>query len=49
MTVFALPGWHTLQVLYLSYPVSWFVTFAVHFVCYHVVVRKLPRTDGALA
>ena len=49
MTVFAVPGWHTLQVLYLSYPVSWFVTFAVHFLCYHVVVRKLPRTDGALA
>ena len=38
LTVFA--GTHTLTVLYLSYPVSWFVTFAIHFLCYMIVARK---------
>ncbi len=38
MTVFA--GNHTLEILYLSYPVSWFITFAVHMACYQAVKRK---------
>ena len=38
MTVFAQN--HTLTVLYMSYPVSWFVTFAIHFFCYMLVARK---------
>ena len=38
MTVFAQN--HTLTVLYMSYPVSWFVTFAIHFLCYMLVARK---------
>ena len=38
MTVFA--GNHTLEILYLSYPVSWFITFAAHMACYQAVKRK---------
>ena len=38
LTVFAQN--HTLTVLYLSYPVSWFVTFAIHFLCYWFIARK---------
>ena len=38
LTVFAQE--HTLTILYLSYPVSWFVTFAIHFLCYMIVARK---------
>ena len=38
LTVFAQN--HTLTVLYLSYPVSWFVTFAAHFLCYWFIARK---------
>ena len=38
LTVFAQE--HTLTVLYLSYPVSWFVTFAIHFLCYMIVAKK---------
>ena len=30
----------TLNMLYLSYPISWAITFAVHFICYLVVKRK---------
>jgi len=43
MTVFAAD--RTLTTLYLSYPVSWGVTFAAHMICYLTVARKkLPRT-----
>ena len=38
LTVFAQA--HDLTVLYMSYPVSWFVTFAIHFLCYMLVARK---------
>ena len=38
LTVFAQN--HTLTTLYMSYPVSWFVTFATHFLCYIFVARK---------
>ena len=40
-TVFALN--RTLQTLYISYPVSWGITFAAHLVCYIVVMRKVKR------
>lgn len=33
----------TLFVLYLSYPVSWFVTAAAHFVCYLYVKKRLIK------
>ncbi len=36
-TVFAQPAWHTLEVLYISYPVSWALTFAAHMVCWLIV------------
>ena len=41
MTVFAADP--TLPVLYLSYPVSWFVTFAAHMLCYQLVARRRLR------
>ena len=45
LTVFT--GTHTLTVLYLSYPVSWFTTFAIHLLCYLFIARK--RLDKAPA
>lgn len=48
MTIFQVPQFHTLQLLYVSYPISWFTTFAVHMICYLIVRRKrLPLTDAA--
>jgi putative MATE family efflux protein len=41
LTIFAAD--RTLVMLYLSYPVSWFVTFAAHFACYLVVSRKVLK------
>ena len=45
MTVFAADP--TLNTLYISYPISWGVTFAVHMLCYQTVARKrLARFEG---
>lgn len=42
MTVFRME--HTQFILYISYPISWFITFAVHMLCYQIAARKkLPR------
>ena len=30
----------TLQMLYLSYPISWGITFVLHMICYQIVSRK---------
>ncbi len=40
-TVFAAN--RTLPTLYLSYPVSWGITFAAHLICYLVVLKKVKR------
>ena len=41
MTIFS---WdRTLTILYLSYPVSWATTFAIHFACYWLIARKKVR------
>ena len=46
-TIFSLPQYHTLQVLYISYPVSWALTFTIHMVCYLVVARRKLRDPMA--
>ena len=43
-TVFA--AFHSLTVLYLSYPVSWAITALAHLVCLRRVRRRFPKTDA---
>ncbi|MBQ3706116.1 MAG: MATE family efflux transporter [Clostridia bacterium] len=45
LTVFAANP--TLNILYISYPISWGVTFAVHMVCYLLVARKKLKKYAA--
>jgi putative MATE family efflux protein len=42
-TVFAIN--HDWSVLFLSYPASWILTSVVQYICYHVIQKKMPRTD----
>ena len=44
-TVFQLPEFHTLDWLFVSYPISWVVTFAAEIVLYIIVYRKYVRTQ----
>jgi len=46
-TIFA--HYHSLFVLYISYPISWLITAAAHVVCYYQVYKKLPKQDKAAA
>lgn len=39
-TIFQIPQFHTISILYLSYAVTWIITFLVHVVCFYVVARK---------
>ena len=43
-TVFA--SHHTLETLYISYPISWAVTASVHLCCFICFYRKLLRTES---
>ena len=39
-TVFQRPAFHSIGMLYITYPVSWAVTLAAHTVCFLIVQRK---------
>ena len=48
MTVFAMNP--TLDILYLSYPISWALTFGTHMLCYLLIARrKLDRLEAKIA
>lgn len=42
-TVFRIPEYHTLQSLYISYTISWAITFLTELVIYLVLLRKLSK------
>ena len=46
--IFTIFAWDsTLFVLYLSYPVSWVLTWAVHVICYFAVKKKWDRKPAS--
>lgn len=47
-TLFQIPAFHTQEILFLSYPISWTATFIAHVVCYIFIRRRLPKTDGPI-
>lgn len=44
-TIFRIPQFHTPECLYISYPISWLITFAFQIVAFLVVYRRLLRSD----
>lgn len=46
-TVFQIPEFHTLPSLYLSYPLSWIVTFVVQIIAFVVIFRRMERSHAA--
>ena len=44
--LFQHPAYHTVEVIYWSYPVSWVVTAGVHFLCIGITMRKLKHHLG---
>ena len=41
MTIFQIPMFHSLDTIYLSYPVTWLITAGTHFICYIVITKKM--------
>ncbi|MBO4377037.1 MAG: MATE family efflux transporter, partial [Lachnospiraceae bacterium] len=46
-TVFA--KFHTLDVLYMSYPITWTITFLTHFICFHIVMKRKMSKNQQLS
>ncbi len=44
-TIFTIPEYHTEFMLFLSYPLSWTITFFAHFICFIIMRRKFPKHD----
>ncbi len=45
-TIFRVESFHRIETVYIAYPISWFLTFAAHVVCYFVVRKKaIPSAD----
>lgn len=45
LTLFRLPYFHSLNWLYMSYPITWIITFSAHFITFLRVRRKFPKAD----
>lgn len=45
-TVFQIQQFHTIEVIYISYPISWILTTLVHFICFIIIRRKLAKQWG---
>lgn len=46
-TLFQLPQFHSPKWLYISYPISWSITYAAHIVCFLILRRRFPKKDEA--
>ena len=44
-TIFQVPQYHTPQSLYISYPVSWTVTFIIQLLCFIIIYKKRIKQD----
>ena len=42
-TIFQLPQFHTIQMLYWSYPVSWIITLGAHVLCFLWAMKRVRR------
>lgn len=45
-TFFRMEAFHTTNSLYMTYPVSWLITFLTHVICFLIVRRKLTKKWG---
>lgn len=46
LTVFRIDEFHTLDSIYVSYPISWILTFAAEIIMFFVVLKKVRRHAG---
>ena len=49
LTVFELPGMHTLGGLFMSYPISWLTVGIANLIIYLVLIKKIEKKKGRVA
>lgn len=49
MTIFQLPQFHTLESLFMSYPISWMITFLCQLVAFSIFYRRLCEKNQSLS
>ncbi len=42
-TIFKLPEFHTIKMIYITYPITWTLTLLAHIICFVIVRRRLPK------
>jgi len=42
-TVFQIEAFHCIETIYVSYPISWFLTLIAHIICFLIVWRRFVR------
>ncbi len=42
-TIFQIPIFHKIEMLYISYPISWIITFAAQLICFGLAYRKIKK------
>lgn len=42
-TIFQIPEFHTIDTVYMSYPISWIITALTHALCFVLLMRKVRR------
>ena len=46
-TIFMIPQFHNCVMLFVSYPISWGVTFIAHLICFEIILKKLLKKNAA--
>ena len=42
-TVFQIPAYHTIEMVYIVYPISWVITSIAHMIAFHFAYRRTMR------
>ncbi len=46
LTVFSIPEFHTLEILYMSYIISWTISFAAQMIAFSILYKRLENVSG---
>ena len=44
-TIFLIPQFHTPQTIFVSYPISWILTFVANLICYNKFMKNITKTS----
>lgn len=48
VTVFQIPKFHKMETIYLSYPITWILTFTVHLICFLILYNRMVESKNSI-